>query len=185
MKPAARNESRAVGLLFALVIMLGAANEALAQYKSAHIAFEFGYQYTSERLVSLENSAPFMGVRVGWKLTDRWWMTSRIGFGWRKLDARIANLTTFMLQLNPLDVRYYFLTNRFRPYLGATTALQAFVNGPANTEAPANWGPGAVGGFEARLSPDVFLGLQAEFVHMATEPQYATFGVNTQMSVYF
>ncbi|MEM1022246.1 MAG: hypothetical protein AAGD10_19700 [Myxococcota bacterium] len=160
---------------------LFAASEVEAQYKSTQFGYEAGYRWISNR-TGLSSSAPFIGTRVGYRLSDNLWLSSRIGFDFR--DQLVGEpLTVFLLHLTPLDARWYFTTDRFRPFLGLTTAFQFFLNGPL---ASANWGPGALGGFEARIFPDVFLGIQLEYEHMVSRrPRYGTFGAVTQVNIFF
>jgi len=180
MKRRAWNESRVSLFACVVVATLTTASEADAQYKNTQFGYELGYRQVSKPF--LASSAPFIGARVGYRLTDHLWLSSRLGFDFRD-QTGIEPLTVFILHLTPVDARWYFLTGRFRPFLGLTTAFQFVLNGPLNS---VNWGPGALGGFEARIFPDVFLGIQLEYEHMVSRrPRYATFGAVTQVNIFF
>jgi len=180
MKRRTWNESRVNLVAFVVTAMLAGASEAEAQYKNTQLGYEAGYRQLSRPFLS--PSAPFIGARVGYRLTDHLWLSSRVGFDFRDQVA-IEPLTVFILHLTPADARWYFMTDRFRPFLGLTTAFQFILNGPLNS---VNWGPGAIGGFEARIFPDVFLGIQVEYEHMVSRrPRYATFGAVTQVNIFF
>lgn len=147
--------------LLALVLIgigLGFAPPASAQYKNAQFGFEGGYFLIGrDSQLTLHNF--MVGLRGGYKSTDRWWFTARAGLSFPGDDGA-ANNTVVLLHLVPVDVRYYFQTDSFRPFVGVTNSFQLLFN--QEIESAAFWGPGVTTGMEIRLRRDLFLGVQLD-----------------------
>jgi len=169
---------------FAFIAVVVASSTAAAQYKNSQFGFEAGYlaygNSNNDEVAAVESHGPLVGVRTGWKLSDHFWLTNRAAFAWRDQIERVDR-TIFILHLVPVAVRYYFLTDRFRPFLGATQSFQFFMNGDAGTTF---WGPGASAGFEVRLRRDVFLGVQADVFHMWGDGEFPVGAISLQLDLF-
>lgn len=134
---------------------------AEAQYKSQQLGFEAGYQLIEDDF-GLDMHSAIFGLRAGYKADDHWWYTARamVSFLGNQLPA---DQTTVLFHLTPVDFRYYFLTDDFRPYLGGATAFHFLVNfEPSSIQ----WGFGPVGGIEIKLERDLFLGFEVSGMYM-------------------
>lgn len=135
---------------------------AEAQYKSGQFGFEAGYLYLNPS--SLLNTHNLMlGLRGGYKVSDHWWFTARAQLSFPSEQVP-PNSTVVLLHLAPVDARYYFQTDTFRPFLGVTNSFQFFFNQDIGHTVV--WGPGACGGMEFRLRRDLYLGVQADVYYM-------------------
>ena len=179
-----RGMVRAALMLVAFAIAFGSSSSASAQYKNAQFGFEagyLGYGTTNNRAAAaVENHGPMVGVRTAWKLTDHFWLTNRAAFAWRD-QIELVDRTIFILHLVPVAARYYFMTDRFRPFVGVTQSFQFFMNGQAGH---VFWGPGGSAGFEVRLRKDVFLGLQADVFHMWGDGEFPAAAISLQLDLF-
>lgn len=152
------------GLALGSLAILGTAvfaAPAEAQYTNQQFGLELGYQFIEDDS-GLTQHAPTFGLRAGYKASDHWWFTSRAMLAFRD-DVLPADRTVVLFHLTPVDVRYYFLTDSFRPFLGGGTTFHFL----ANTELPSTvqWGVGPVGGLEFKLRRNLFLGIQADAMY--------------------
>jgi len=154
--------SALVGVLLSMTS--GAAN---AQYRSGQFGFEAGYlgfaEPNSNRATEVENHGPMVGIRAGYRITDNVWLTQRAALSWRDQQPVRFDETIFVLHLVPVAARYYFATDRIRPFVGVTNTVQFFTNGQAGN---AFWGPGGSAGVEWRWGRDIFSGLQVDVFHV-------------------
>jgi outer membrane protein W len=158
MKASVMNARRLLLLLgfVSMCALWGARAEA--QYKNGQFGFEAGYFFIGkDSQLTTHNFS--VGMRGGFKLTDNVWFTGRAALSFPG-DAGAAKNTVVLLHLVPVDVRYYFKTDSFRPFLGVTNSFQILAN--QEIESSAFWGPGVTGGMELRLRRDLFLGFQAD-----------------------
>lgn len=132
-------------------------SEAQAQYKNGQIGFEGGYMFLGSKS-GLDSNGVLVGLRGAYKGSDNWWFTARAGISFR--GEEFSDRTVVLFHLVPAAVRYYFFTDRFRPFLGVTNSFQFLANntGPSSVF----WGPGVNGGMEFRLKRDLYLGFQAD-----------------------
>lgn len=140
----------------------GSPQEAEAQYKSQQFGFEGGYSFIDESL-GLDEHAPIVGLRAGYKATDHWWFTARAMVSFRG-DVFPQDQTVILFHLTPVDVRYYFETDAWRPYIGGQTTFQFLAN--TNVPSTIQWGVGPVLGMEFKLRRDLFLGVQVDGLYM-------------------
>lgn len=145
----------------ALLLMLASAT-AEAQYKNAQFGFEAGYFFFG-RDTQLTTHNYGLGLRGAYKSTDRWWFTARGMVSFPGDDGGRDN-TVVLFHLVPIDVRYYFKTDAFRPFVGLTHSFQFLLN--TELESEVFWGPGVSAGMEFRLKRDLFLGFQADGFYM-------------------
>lgn len=166
--------------LFAAVLF--ASESAQAQYKNYQFGFEGGVLYYGDDIsVPVEDVGPLIAFRSAYKASDHWWFTSRAGLSFREQTFGTGE-TIFIFHLQPIDVRYYFLTDRFRPFLGLTNQFQFFLNGNAGT---VFWGPGATAGFEAKIRRDVFFGLQGDVVYAIGDGEFPVIATTAQLNFFF
>ncbi|MEQ8274931.1 MAG: hypothetical protein RMA76_20690 [Deltaproteobacteria bacterium] len=154
---------RIIGKLTAFVFALGLATclnsgSAEAQYKNGQIGFEGGYMFLGEKS-ELDSHGFLLGLRAAYKASDHWWFTARGAVSFRGEQGN-SNRTVVLLHLVPVDARYYFKTDRFRPFLGVTNSFNLLFN--QTIDSSVFWGPGITGGAEIRLSRDIYLGLEAD-----------------------
>ena len=142
----------------ALGAMFGAST-AEAQYKNGQIGFDVGYFFL-EADSGLDEHAALVALRGAYKASDHWWFTARAGVSFRGEQSNLTNNTVVLFHLQPIDARYYFLTDRIRPFLGVTTAFTFL----ANHTLPwtVGWAPGVDGGIEIRLRRDLYLGFEID-----------------------
>ena len=141
---------------------LGTTKAAEAQYKSYQFGFEGGYQYIEDDL-GLDEHGPLLGLRAAYKASDHWWFSARALLSFRG-DITPAENTVVLFHLTPVDVRYYFETDSFRPFIGGATAFHFLFN--AQVPSSVQWGLGPVLGVELKLRRDLFLGIQADTLYM-------------------
>ena len=139
--------------------LLGVGGEAQAQYKNGQIGFEGGYFLLGKDL-GLDEHSFLLGLRGGYKGTDNWWFTARAGVSFRGEQNPLANNTVVIFHLMPVDARYYFLTDNFRPFVGIGSTFNFLFN--QTIESSVLWGPQVIGGVEFRLRRDMFLGIQVD-----------------------
>lgn len=147
-----------VALALLLCGVLAIDGRAEAQYKNAQFGFEGGYFFVGEKSMLTPHNFS-IGLRGGYKSSDHWWFTARAHLSFPGDDAPAAN-TVVLLHLVPVDVRYYFLTDSFRPFVGVTNSFQLLFN--QQIESSAFWGPGVTAGMEFRLRRDLYLGFQLD-----------------------
>lgn len=171
-------------LLFALLMLSGTAlwapSIAQAQYTNQQFGIEAGYQFIEDDL-GLNVHAPAFGLRAGYKADDHSWFTARTLLSFRD-DVLPRERTILVFNLTPLDYRYYFLTDSFRPFLGAQTAFQFIANAETGTST-VQWGFGPVGGVEFKLARKLFLGIQLDGLYMVAfgADSIEVFQANTQL----
>ena len=179
MRPALPWSFRRASVLIALVALPRVAD---AQYKNAQFGFEGGYFYVGKNAGLSEHNF-CIGMRGGYKSTDRWWFTARAGLSFPSDVGGVDN-TVVLLHLVPVDVRYYFETDAFRPFVGVTNSFQLLFN--QEIESNAFWGPGITGGMEFRLRRDLFLGVQLDLFWMFVfEGDDAPLGTATTQLIFF
>lgn len=170
---------------FTLIVWTAApgAGVAHAQYKNLQFGFEGGYQFIEDDLL-VDEHGPILGLRAGYKASDHWWFTARALVSFRG-DLSPADNTVVLFHLTPVDVRYYFETDYFRPFVGGSTAFHFLFN----TDVPSTvqWGFGPVLGAEFKLKRDLFLGIQADGLYMlAFDGQNVpVFHATTQLLFFF
>jgi hypothetical protein len=167
-------------LLFAALSAF--ADSARAQYKNMQFGFEAGILfYGDDARVPVEDLGPLLGLRGAYKASDHWWFTSRAALSFRE-QTGFTDQTVFILHLVPVDVRYYFLTDRFRPFLGLTNHFQFFLNGNAGN---VFWGPGGTVGLEAKVRKDTFFGLQTDLVYTIGDGEFPVISTTAQLNFFF
>jgi hypothetical protein len=131
---------------------------AEAQYKNGQFGFEGGYFFIGEDSgLTSHNFA--IGMRGAYKNTDQWWFSARAMVSFPG-DIGGRDNTVVLLHLVPVDVRYYFQTDSFRPFVGVTNSFQFLFN--QEIESDVFWGPGVTAGMEIRLRRDIFLGIEID-----------------------
>jgi hypothetical protein len=145
-------------LALALAFAALAPREAAAQYKSGQIGLEGGYMFLGED-TGLDSHGFLLALRGGYKASDHWWFSARAGVSFRG-EQGFSNRTAVLFHLVPVDARYYFKTDAFRPFVGITNSFQLLAN--QSIQSSVFWGPGAVAGAEFRLARDMFLGVQLD-----------------------
>jgi hypothetical protein len=155
--------------------LLTSADEAQAQYKNQQFGFEGGYSFLGEDS-GLKPHSFLLGMRGGYKGTDHWWFTSRAAVSFRGEQNPLSNRTVVVFNVMPVDARYYFLTDTFRPFVGAGSTFNLLFN--QSIESTVFWGPQATVGAEIKLQRDIFLGFQADlgwaFVFQGADAPFAT-----------
>lgn len=166
-------------LIFAICVS-GYAGRAEAQYKSYTFGFEGGYLAMTEG-IGLKPHNFDLGIFGGWKASDRWWFEAKADLSFPGQLNNAPN-TVIVLQLSPIMVKHYFMTDAFRPYVGLTNAFFFTINGDASVPT-AVWGPGANAGMEFKLSRDLFLGFEgtAYYTFNFDGSDAAVFTVNTRI----
>lgn len=137
------------------------ASPAAAQYRNAQFGFEGGYFFVGSAS-GLDSHNFSLGLRGGFKSSDHWWFTGRAHLGFA--GEPVSDATVLILHVVPVEVRYYFETDAFRPFAGITNSFQFLFN--QTIEANAFWGPGLAGGMEFKLRRDLFLGFQLDAYYM-------------------
>lgn len=165
----------------AAVLALGlflVGDRAEAQYKNGQIGFEGGYFFLTNTGSEgfLDPHGFLLALRGGYKGTDHWWFTARAGVSFRGEEDPLSNRTVVMFNLMPVDARYYFLTDNFRPFVGVGSTFNFLFN--QSIETSVIWGPQATAGLEFRLRRDMFLGFQADagwnFVFEGSDAPFVT-----------
>jgi hypothetical protein len=153
-------------LLVASVVAasLAASEEAQAQYRNFTFGFEGGYIYQGKN-TQLSRSNFGIGMFGGWKASRNWWFYGRSLLSFPKQLDNSPN-TVIVLHAVPASVRYYFLTDRLRPWVGITNSFQLLLNTTDAIQRTAWWGPGANAGVEIKLRRDMYLGLEGDVFHM-------------------
>ncbi len=175
---------RRSGPVLAMMIFAGLAladaDRAEAQYKSYNFGFEGGYLAMTDG-IGLKAHNFDLGIFGGWKASDRWWFSAKANLSFPGQLNNAPN-TVIVLQISPVMVKHYFLTDAFRPSVGLTNAFFFTVNGDASVPT-AVWGPGATAGMEFKLSRDLFLGFEgtAYYTFNFDGGDAAIFTVNTQL----
>lgn len=139
--------------------LLGVAGEAQAQYKNGLIGFEGGY-FLMGKDSQLDEHSFLLALRGGYKGTDNWWFTARAGVSFRGEQNPLSNRTVVVFNLMPVDVRYYFMTDNLRPFVGVGSTFNFLFN--QSIESSVFWGPQAEAGIEFRLRRDMFLALEVD-----------------------
>jgi hypothetical protein len=134
---------------------------AEAQYKSGQLGFELGYGFYEDDLQVDEHNF-MIGLRGAFKAEDHWWFSARGLLSFR--GESTSERTVVILHLVPVAVRYYILTDSFRPFVGISNSFNFFFNSARGT--PVGWGPGGEVGLEIKLVRDIFLGFQGDFHYM-------------------
>lgn len=146
-------------LVVALAGVLGSVGEAEAQYKNGQFGFEGGYSYLGSDS-ALDEHSFLLGMRGAYKGTDHWWFSARTMIGFRGEQSTLSTNTVVLFHVMPVDVRYYFLTDTFRPFVAAGTTFNFLFN--QTIESSVFWGPQLSVGAEFRLKRDLFLGVQVD-----------------------
>ncbi|MBK8011481.1 MAG: hypothetical protein IPK13_09025 [Deltaproteobacteria bacterium] len=147
---------------FALVVglfVVATPIRAQAQYKNSQFGFDAGYMYLGEAS-RLDSHSFLLGMRGAYKASDHWWFSARGGVSFRG-ERGLSSNTVVLFHLVPVDVRYYFMTDGLRPFVGLTNSFQFLINA-SQTASDVLWGPGVVGGVEIKLQRDLFLGFQVD-----------------------
>lgn len=158
-----------------VVGLLTVGGRAEAQYKNGQFGFEGGYSFISEDS-GLDANSFILGLRGAYKGTDHWWFSARAGVGFRGELSPTSQKTVVVFNLMPVDVRYYFMTDRVRPFLALGSTFNFLFN--TNLATSVIWGPQLSAGIEIRLQRDLFLGFQADggwgFVFEGPDAPFAT-----------
>lgn len=143
-------------LLFVIFLALPSAAEA--QYKNGQIGFDGGYMFLGSKSL-LDSHGFLLSLRGAYKASDHWWFTARAGVSFRG-ERQASQNTVVLFHVVPIDARYYFKTDNFRPFVGVTNSFNLLFN----QTIPSNvfWGPGVTAGMEFRLARDIFLGFEAD-----------------------
>jgi len=149
---------------FAFAGLCAASSEAEAQYRNFTFGFEGGYQYFGAE-TDLKPNTFSLGMFGGYKADPHWWFYAKTLVAFPGQSDNAPN-TVIALQLVPASVRYYFLTDRFRPFVGATNAFTTFFNSTAGVRNTFWWGPGASAGFDLKLQRDLYLGLVGDAYYL-------------------
>lgn len=116
----------APSVLCAAVLLLSAA-AAQAQYRNHVFSLGLGYEALLSDLAHLDTGgAPMLGGSYRFKmLDDHWWFDVGVMVGFRGLnDPFGADALGTLLDVRPnFGLRYYFMTNKIRPYLQFGGAL--------------------------------------------------------------
>jgi hypothetical protein len=140
------------------VLALAAGSRAEAQYKSGQFGFEGGYFFLGSRSLLNQHNFSF-GLRGGYKASDHWWFMGRAQLSFPPEQVP-PNSTVVLLHLVPIEARYYFQTDAWRPFVGITNSFQLLFNQDINHTAV--WGPGGTAGMEFRLRRDLYLGFELD-----------------------
>lgn len=173
---------------FSIILMLMSLPiKARAQYQHQQFAIEAGGQF-SNGLLFASSHGILIGVRGALKASDHWWYAGRALVLISEEDSlrQPARSNTLLgLQLTPLDMRYYFLTERIRPFIGGTSSLYFFLR--SEVSRPPQWGLGPVFGIEIKIDTDIFWGLQVYATHaFAFEgPSAQRLQTTTQLMFFF
>lgn len=159
-------------------------HSAEAQYRNALYGLEGGYTFLGQDS-GLEQHSWTLGLRAAYKSSDHWWLSAKglVGFRGPQQDP---TRTVILLQLVPIDARYYFATDQFRPFVGVSNAFQFLVN-RGEAGASLYWGPGVIGGAEFKLQRDLFLGFEVDAFHMFVfqHPDTALVNATAQLLFFF
>ena len=148
---------RLAPLVVVLAGLFAGISEAEAQYKNGQFGFEGGYFYLGKDS-GLDEHGFLLGMRGAYKGTDHWWFSARTGVGFRGEQSTLSNNTVVVFHVMPVDVRYYFLTDTFRPFVAVGSSFNLLFN--QTIEASVFWGPQVSVGAEFRLKRDLFFGVQ-------------------------
>lgn len=154
---------------------------AEAQYRNQQFGFELGYHFLESKL-GVEEHGGIGGLRAGFKATDHWWFTARAMLSFRGDQVPDEN-TVILFQLTPVDVRYYFETDNFRPYLGGGTTFQFLFN--TSVRSTIQWGVGPVAGLEFKLKRDLFLAFQVEGTYFVAFDDQNVFSLTATTQLLF
>jgi len=146
------------------VVFFASAPSASAQYKSYTFGFDIGYLNVDANTgIRADNVA--VGAFGGYKIEDNWWLYSRADVSLSKhINPSLIN-TVVILHVEPVAVRYYLFTDRYRPWISVSSVFNHFANRQDNG-LPTWWGPAASAGFDFKLSRDLFLGIEAQQYYM-------------------
>src|SRR5262245_54410681 len=118
--------------LFLLLAWIGfVPGRAEAQYKNGQLGFEVGYGFFAPDLLLDEHNF-MIGLRGAFKAQDHWWFSARGLLSFRG-EQQISERTVVVLHLTPVAVRYYILTDSFRPFVGITNAFEFYFNSSRGT----------------------------------------------------
>lgn len=160
--------------LFALGLC-AVGGEAEAQYKNGQFGFEGGYAFIGPDS-QLDPHSFLLAMRGAYKGTDHWWFSARAGVSFRSEQNPLSNRTVVVFNLMPVDARYYFFTDNFRPFVGVGSTFNFLIN--QSIESSVLWGPQITAGTEIRLRRDLFLGFQADagwaFVFQGPDAPFVT-----------
>ena len=145
--------------LLATLFLCLAPRASLAQYKNGQFGFEGGYFFLGEN-TGLTSHNFALGLRGAYKNTDHWWFTARAMVSFPGEPVSPRDNTVVLFHLVPVEVRYYFQTDSFRPFVGVTNSFQFLFN--QDQQSDVYWGPGVDAGMEFRLRRDLFLGFQID-----------------------
>lgn len=133
--------------------------EAEAQYKNGQIGFEGGYMFLGEN-TGLDSHGFLLGLRAAYKGTDHWWFATRGAVSFRG-ERGFSERTVVLFHLMPVEARYYFTTDKVRPFAGITSSFQLLFN-QSEGQPSVFWGPGMTAGIEVKVARDIFVGVQAD-----------------------
>src|SRR5215472_13755633 len=105
-----------LALAAGLVAWAAGSSVAEAQYKNGQFGFEGGYLFLGPNSLLHEHNF-MLGLRGGYKASDHWWFTARAQIGFPAEDPRFGGATVVFFHLVPIDARYYFETDSFRPFV--------------------------------------------------------------------
>jgi len=149
---------------FVLAGLLSPAGSALAQYKSYTFGFDLGY-VNVEPTTQVRAHNWVFGAFGGYKIEDHWWIYSRANVSFTKHTNPSLSNTVVLLYAEPIAVRYYVFTDRYRPWVGISSVFNHFAN-RQDGGLPTWWGPAVSAGFDFKLRRDLFLGLEGNSAYL-------------------
>jgi hypothetical protein len=174
----------AVALAVGCVAWAAGLGVAEAQYKNGQFGFEGGYLFLGNNS-QLNQHNYLLGLRGGYKASDHWWFTARAGLSFPAEDQQYGGSTVVFLHIVPIDARYYFQTDSFRPFVGVTNSFQLLFN--QDIGHTAEWGPGVTAGMEFKLHRDLFLGFQLDsyWIFVFEGTSYPLISLTSQLLFFF
>ena len=156
-EPVYQHGMQRFGILLVLAAGLFLPELAHAQYKNSAFALDLGYEFVTRPSLTDNNGVPVTAdhlplrlghsIRVGGEIdfklhADHWWFTGRLNgkfFGYdpsgdpNSLEYQFDSAANDQVGLvfgleGVLGVRYYFLTDRVRPYLGIGVSYMHLFN---------------------------------------------------------
>ena len=150
-----------------------------AQYKNNVFGIEAGHIYAQSDILKTPH-APVIAIRGGHKISDKFWITSRVGLAPNQNAA--DNNTLVLIHLVPIEIRHYFKTDSFRPFVGLASVFNLTANKGISS---VFWGAGPSIGAEFKLKRDIFLGLQADGSWMFSESESSASVRSTLQLIFF
>ncbi len=182
-------------LVFAgLLAVLLAGNEAHAQFQNKSIGLSVGF-------VDLLSQNAAAGAPIQWALpfgvTFTYYMENHFDLVF-EMDGIIAHTSAtndpniWGLNVTPIGVRYLFMEDTFRPYLGIDASYLHFFSNDTNPQVigssgSSNYiGVGPNGGFDYFIADNLSLGIKARInVYLTLNAVDASFDATARIATYF